>query len=284
MLISPAPIVIPVNTANISTEAARAEAVQRPRIPQPAAAADSARSKDSKTFSDQQTPTSNASTDAKSSINSEREQGESPKDGDENESATASTRHTAKTSSDLNQQEIEQVTKLRNRDREVRNHEQAHASAGGSLAGAPSLDYTTGPDGKRYATSGEVSIDSSPVAGDPKATIQKLQQVQAAALAPANPSSQDQKVAAQAASGINQARVELNLDALAAGQGTQENASVQSTSNSDSQRSGNQASDHQKSALNPIYARRQAAQLNQKIATSGALDIQSVIPTIAIRV
>ena len=44
-----------------------------------------------------------------------------------------------------------------------------------------------------YITGGEVRIDTSP-AKDPEATIQKMQQVQRAAFAPADPSPQDQKV------------------------------------------------------------------------------------------
>ena len=44
-------------------------------------------------------------------------------------------------------------------DREERQHEQAHLSAaGGHARGGPSYQYETGPDGKRYAVGGEVSI------------------------------------------------------------------------------------------------------------------------------
>ena len=47
------------------------------------------------------------------------------------------------------------------------------------------------------------------VAGDPAATIQKMQQVRSAALAPAEPSSQDMSVAAKASRLESQARAEL---------------------------------------------------------------------------
>jgi len=265
MLISSAPIAIPVNTANIPTEAARAEAIQRPKIPQPAAAAESARSRDSKSFSDQKAETAVTSADSRSSIKPDQEESESSDDGDESGQAGPSSKQSAKSPTDLTQQEVEQVTKLRSRDREVRNHEQAHAAAGGSLAGAPNLDYTTGPDGKRYATSGEVSIDSSPVTGDPQATINKLRQVQSAALAPANPSSQDRKVAAQASSGIQQAQVELNLQTLAVNQ--DEQTSGNALGKTDAQQSSSTAK-QRINPLNPVYARRQAAQLNQKILMS----------------
>ncbi len=103
----------------------------------------------------------------------------------------------------------EVVQKLRERDAEVRRHEQAHAQVGGQYASAPSYDYQTGPDNKQYAVGGEVQIDASPVPGDPEATIAKLEIVKRAALAPAEPSAQDRKVAALADQTILQAQAEL---------------------------------------------------------------------------
>ena len=92
-----------------------------------------------------------------------------------------------------------EVAKLRSRDTKVRAHEQAHASAAGGVAkGGPRFTYQRGPDGKLYAVGGEVSIDTSSVPGDPEATIRKARQIRAAALAPADPSSQDRAVAASA--------------------------------------------------------------------------------------
>lgn len=90
------------------------------------------------------------------------------------------------------------VEKLKTIDREVRAHEQAHKNVGGKFAGSASFGFEVGPDGRRYAVSGEVSIDIAPVAGDPEATIAKMNTVAAAALAPAKPSGQDRQVAAQA--------------------------------------------------------------------------------------
>jgi ribosomal protein L11 len=112
--------------------------------------------------------------------------------------------------SQLSSKEAQQVAELKSRDREVRTHEMAHMMVGGSLVrkGA-SYQYQTGPDGQRYAVGGEVSIDSSAVSGDPSATIRKMQQVKRAALAPAEPSSQDRAVAAAAAQTEAAARLEL---------------------------------------------------------------------------
>lgn len=95
------------------------------------------------------------------------------------------------------QEEQAQIQSLRRRDAEVRQHERAHSGAGGPYTGQPVYEYVSGPDGKRYAVSGEVSIDASP-AGTPEATIQKMEVVIRAALAPADPSAQDQRVASQA--------------------------------------------------------------------------------------
>jgi len=100
------------------------------------------------------------------------------------------------------------VARLRETDRAVRQHEQAHIAAGaGLVTGGPSFTYTTGPDGKRYAVGGEVSIDTSP-ARSPEATIAKARQIRAAALAPADPSGQDRRVAVAAARMEAEARAE----------------------------------------------------------------------------
>lgn len=109
----------------------------------------------------------------------------------------------------LTEQERQQVRELAARDREVRAHEQAHANVGGRYAGSPTYSYQRGPDGRQYAVGGEVSIDISPVPGDPQATIEKARIVRRAALAPAQPSSQDRAVAAEATALEQRARAEL---------------------------------------------------------------------------
>lgn len=99
-----------------------------------------------------------------------------------------------------------QIKELVDRDQEVRTHEQAHQAAGGQYASSPTYQFSMGPDGKRYATGGEVSIDIGTIPGDPEATIAKMQQVRAAALAPAEPSAQDLSVARSATAKEAQAR------------------------------------------------------------------------------
>lgn len=111
------------------------------------------------------------------------------------------------------QQEADQkvIQELAARDREVRAHEQAHAAVGGQYASAPTYEYQRGPDGVAYAVGGEVSISTSPIPGDPEATLQKAQQIRRAASAPAEPSPQDRRVAAEAARMEMQARTEIQL-------------------------------------------------------------------------
>ena len=104
------------------------------------------------------------------------------------------------------------VSELQSRDKEVRAHEAAHAAVGGAFTGAPNLSYEIGPDGKRYAVGGEVSVDLSTIKGDPRATIAKMQKVHAAALAPVHPSIQDTRVASTATQLILQAQTELLSD------------------------------------------------------------------------
>ncbi|MCH1931211.1 hypothetical protein L9G16_13570 [Shewanella sp. A25] len=106
-------------------------------------------------------------------------------------------------------QQQAQLNALKSRDAEVKAHEQAHATVGGQYAQSPSFKYENGSDGQRYATDGEVQIDVSAVAGDPLATITKMKQVYAAAMAPVDPSSADLRVAAEALSKINDAKAKL---------------------------------------------------------------------------
>lgn len=106
-------------------------------------------------------------------------------------------------------EETKKINELAARDREVRAHEQAHAAVGGVHAGAPTYTFERGPNGRNYAVGGEVSISTSPVAGDAQATIRKADQVKRAALAPAQPSAQDRAVAAQATQMKIEAQIEL---------------------------------------------------------------------------
>ncbi len=107
------------------------------------------------------------------------------------------------------QAEQQQIAELKARDAEVRAHEAAHAAVGGQLAGPPSYTYQRGPDGQQYAVGGEVQISLAEVPNDPQATIARMKQVKAAALAPVEPSSADRAIAAEASRRIVEAQAEL---------------------------------------------------------------------------
>jgi len=100
-------------------------------------------------------------------------------------SVADSSRPQGKNGEPLNDEEMQLISELQSRDTEVRAHEAAHVAASqGYSSGSASFEYQTGPDGKRYAVGGEVSIDTSSES-TPEATIRKMQVVRSAALAPA---------------------------------------------------------------------------------------------------
>src|SRR3989339_7389 len=108
------------------------------------------------------------------------------------------------------QAETQLIEELKEIDTKVRQHEMAHIAAGGKyITSGANFAYERGPNGKNYAVGGEVGIDTSPVPGDPEATIKKMRQVKNAALSPADPSTQDLKVAANAMSEVSKALSEL---------------------------------------------------------------------------
>jgi len=109
---------------------------------------------------------------------------------------------------DIKQQQ--EIQKLKDRDQEVKAHEQAHlAAAGGFATGSAHFTYVTGPDGQRYATGGDVGIDVSEIPNDPQATLRKAETIRRAAMAPAQPSGQDYSVASKATAMAAKAAMQL---------------------------------------------------------------------------
>lgn len=242
-IVTPFPTNIPINTANVPTEAARRDSQLRDLITKTSATESGAAerglaSENDKSKSGQAAQAFESNlreADNNQKINErgqgqggdrgQGERGESQQQGQgnnadsqqNNQSASsqdraqklaAEKRRLAEVEAKLEQLDLKQVRELKSRDSEVRTHEQAHAAVGGQYAGSPSYTYEKGPDGRNYAVGGEVQIDTAPVAGDPQATVDKMQQVRAAALAPAQPSGQDRKVAASASQSINKALAE----------------------------------------------------------------------------
>lgn len=115
---------------------------------------------------------------------------------------------------ELSEDEQRQVDQLENIDQKVHTHEQAHlAAAGGYARGGAHFDYATGPDGERYAVSGHVNLDTSRE-NTPEDTLRKAQTVRQAALAPADPSSSDHRIAADMSKMAQEARSQIQSAAM----------------------------------------------------------------------
>lgn len=207
-----------------------------------------------------QPPVTAAQPQADAQSASAREEADQPADGKANaEQSDDSGKATTPQQQRLEQLEI---TQLSTRDKEVRAHEQAHAAVGGRYAGAPSYTYERGPDGKRYAIAGEVSIDTGPVPNDPEATLRKMEVVIRAALAPAEPSAQDRQIAAQAAVQMAEARAQL-----AQLQRDEAQAALEARA---AQRKENAAEDEEEQAASTDDAR---ANPQQKLSVTPNLDL-----------
>ena len=215
---------ININTANVYTETARRDNQLREVIPPPAATKPT--NAENKALGDNEKTKQPGTTDtgtydakgklADEKVIQERQQGDAEQTPEQNEQQQQDTEKEAKQKEQVAQQEqqdAEQIKELKARDIEVRIHEQAHSSVGGQHAGSPSYEYQRGPDGTNYAVGGEVQIDVAEIAGDPRATIEKMQTVRAAALAPAEPSGADRSIAADATQKLAAAQAELsNID------------------------------------------------------------------------
>ena len=111
----------------------------------------------------------------------------------------------------LSDKEKQQLQELKSRDIEVKKHEQTHQRVGSPYTSAPSYEYETGPDGKKYAVAGSVNIDSSD-ADTPEKTAEKMRIIIKAAKAPAQPSSKDLSVAADASRRLNEANAKVQKE------------------------------------------------------------------------
>jgi hypothetical protein len=215
-IIAPIPTGIPVNPGAFNTEAARRDNQLRETIPAPTEAESSAAEG---SIGSEGERARAAATQVPTLLVYERPQiqpqvlnaAATLEQGEENLPDNASDQSAGREEAESRQQEQaeqQEIRELQARDREVRAHEQAHATVGGQYAGAPSYEFETGPDGRQYAVGGEVSIDVSEEE-TPEESLRKFQQVEAAALAPAEPSPQDFRVAAEARQGANEARAEI---------------------------------------------------------------------------
>lgn len=114
----------------------------------------------------------------------------------------------SQTSTELTAEQKALVLHFQATDSAVRAHERAHISAGaGVILSGANFVYERAPDERLYAIGGEVAIDTAKES-TPRETIQKMQIVRTAALAPSDPSSTDYQVAATASMLQMQARLE----------------------------------------------------------------------------
>ena len=149
----------------------------------------------------------------------------------------------------LDQAEVRQLETLRTRDREVRAHEAAHVAAGGRyVQGGPTYTFHTGPDGRRYAIGGEVSI-STGKESTPEATLAKAQVIRAAAQAPASPSGADRAVAAAATHLEASARTEIREEKAAEVRETKEDTEAKAEEAQAAQEAAKAGSDDEAAPL-----------------------------------
>ncbi|MEM7041286.1 MAG: putative metalloprotease CJM1_0395 family protein [Pseudomonadota bacterium] len=104
----------------------------------------------------------------------------------------------ARSLTELTPGERADVTRLQQRDQQVRQEEKAHAAVAGDLAGPINYVYQRGPDGRQYAVGGSVGIEATTLSGDPIDAKRKAGRMAAAANAAINPSAQDYAAARQA--------------------------------------------------------------------------------------
>jgi hypothetical protein len=208
IVVNPAPYSIPLNSANVPTESVATQNKVAVRIPESVSTYESSKNAGpevDKKLNDAERAEKNAALREKILGSKEGK----PQQQQADDKTTASHNE----STENKQQAIKDHAIIRNLaaiDRRVKAHEQAHSSVGGVYAGSPSFTYKTGPNGVRYAVAGEVPIDLSGVPGNPQATLRKSEQVARAALAPADPSSVDRRIASSAQALATKARFEIS--------------------------------------------------------------------------
>ena len=179
---------------------------------------------------------------------------------------------------ELSLEEQRIVTELQAADTNVRAHEAAHMAAGGGLTSPASYTYEQGPDNKMYAVAGEVGI-STGEGNTPQESLNKAQTIRRAALAPADPSPQDLKVAAQAASMEMSARAQIMQEKMAQNSqntnnsnetsGDAVNSAENSTENSNVNSTGNSTENSTRKSVGNSTENSRIPSINQPSSTGG---------------
>jgi hypothetical protein len=109
----------------------------------------------------------------------------------------------------LSDEALMQISILKARDTQLRQHEQAHhAASNGVDVSSASFTYQRGPNGVNYAVSGDVRIDTS-APRNPEDRLAQAEMINDVALAPLDPTPTDRAVAAKAQQMAQQARTEI---------------------------------------------------------------------------
>lgn len=168
----------------------------------------------------------------------------------------------------LTSEQQQQVRELQRIDQNVRAHEQAHLSAGqGVVTSGASFTYTYGPDNKQYAVAGEVGIDTS-AEREPQANIDKGLRIQAAALAPRDPSPQDYQVAAVGSRLVGQGQSDLVVQRQQEQLAAQEAAREQRAAAGGETAAGQLAPVQHAAAVEPVTAGASQADSSATAATA----------------
>jgi len=214
LVVNPTPFSLPLNSANVATESVETQNRFAERIPESEPTFELPKGKGTETeqqLNEADRAAKNADIREKALGNNQSESAQTSEQKDSIQDQKTDSTDTQQARQETQQQREDQaiIRDLAATDRRVKAHEQAHASVGGVHAGSASFTYKTGPNGVRYAVGGEVPIDTSAVPGNPQATLRKAEQVSRAALAPADPSSTDRRVASSAQALASKARYEI---------------------------------------------------------------------------
>ena len=115
---------------------------------------------------------------------------------------------------ELSAEELQELRAMERRDQQVRTRDMAFIAAAGGAAGSYSVQYETGPDGRRYAVGADVKLDTSEGA-TPEQTLAKARALRAATMSARGDSTTDASAASKATRMEAEARAEIERERAA---------------------------------------------------------------------
>jgi hypothetical protein len=131
---------------------------------------------------------------------------------------------------ELSHEELQKLRELERKDQQVRTRDMAFLAAAGGAAGSVSLEYETGPDGRRYAVGADIKLDTS-AGATPEQTMAKARALRAATMSARSDSSTDASAAAKAVRMEAEARAEIERERAAERERAVDQAASQVTTN-----------------------------------------------------